>query len=149
MQVFDGGQPTDIEMTNCSEKEGAMLNRAVMNAEQLFIDKNLAHNLLWRVLSCVVWDRHCRANLSQAGNVLFQPEGADVFNQLHCVLKVLLLITRRDEHLGSCGSRSNLHSLVCVTMKAAGTPQYPCGQFSAVGGQLVFLGWVQEGGELR
>lgn len=146
MQVFDGGQPTDIEMTNCSEKEGATLNRAVMNAEQLFIDKNLAHNLLWRVLSRVVGGRYCRANLSRAGNVLSKPVGADVFNQLRCVLKVLLLINRRDEHLGSCGRQSNLHGLVCVTMKAVGTPKYPCGQFSAVGGQLFLLGLVQEGG---
>lgn len=55
MQVFDGGQPADIKMTNCSEKVGAMLNRAVMNAEQLFIDKNLAQNLLRHVLKQILY----------------------------------------------------------------------------------------------
>lgn len=45
-KVFDGGQPANTEVTNCSEKEEAEPDQAVMDAEQIFIDKNLYQNLL-------------------------------------------------------------------------------------------------------
>lgn len=61
-------------------------------------------------------------------------------NRLGCVHKVLLLINRRRWASGfPRWSQSNLSSLVCVMIKVVGTPKYPCGQFSAVDGQLVFL----------
>lgn len=61
-------------------------------------------------------------------------------NRLGCVHKVLLLINRRRWASGfPRWSQSNLSSLVCVMIKVVGTPKYPCDQFSAVDGQLVFL----------
>lgn len=137
---MEGSQQTEKWQT-AQKKEDAELNRAVMDAEQIFIDKNLDQTSLWHAWAA--YFETGRASFRLAGNVLLWPRGFDVFNKLHCVHKVLSLITRGDEHMGSCGSQSNLHSLICVMIKAFGTPKYPHGQSSAVDGQLVFLDQVQ------
>lgn len=76
-RVFDGEQPADTEMTNCSEEEETDL--AVMDAEQIFNDKNFDSNLLWCVGAASV----------ETGNVLVRSEGFNVFNRLDCVHSLL------------------------------------------------------------
>lgn len=77
MQVFDGGQPADTEQINCSEKE-AELDRAVMDAERIFIDKDLNQKLMWHV-----W-----AASAETGQASFRQTWKVLMHLIDCVHKV-------------------------------------------------------------
>ena len=138
MQVFDGGRAADAAAANCSDRNGGgrdQRERTVMDAEQDF----QWYQFRPEFVKACFWAggvETSRASLSQTGNVIWG--GFDVIDSAVCT-RYYCWLTGGDEHLGSRWSQSNLSSLVCVMIKVVGTPKYPCGQFSAVDGQLVFL----------
>lgn len=109
--------------------------RATMDAEQDFHWCEFRPEFAEACSELPAWRR--AEHLSVRLEMLFEGVWC---NRLGCVHKVLLLINRRRWASGfPRWSQSNLSSLVCVMIKVVGTPKYPCGQFSAVDGQLVFL----------
>lgn len=109
--------------------------RAAMDAEQDFHWCEFRPEFAEACSELPAWRR--AEHLSVRLEMLFEGVWC---NRLGCVHKVLLLINRRRWASGfPRWSQSNLSSLVCVMIKVVGTPKYPCDQFSAVDGQLVFL----------